>query len=305
MDYLPFWRGRMSKDSWGGSWTDQKLDAFAKYVDAYLTIMNKYRDKFDWRLIYFDAFAGSGKRCFSDKDKQMPQLFDIIHDEENIYQGAAERVIRIEQRGFDYYYFIENDEVSRKELENHLYPVKIEKNLDLRFRDGDANEYLHKLADIMKDNKKLCSLTLLDPFGMQVKWDSIMRFKDTRTDLWILIPSGVIINRLLDRNGKLQNIDKLVDFFGLSEQEIREYFYKHDKSDGLFDIEPGIQKISAPIQKISKLYVQQLKTVFNKVTPKPLEMRNSRNVPLFHFAFASNNTAALKIANDIIGRENK
>jgi three-Cys-motif partner protein len=296
----------MIKDIWGGSWTEQKLNAFAKYVNAYLTIMNKHRDEYEWKLIYFDAFAGSGKRGIPNNNKQMLPLFDITPEEENIYQGAAERVIRIEQRGFDYYYFIENDEASRKELENLLRPIKIEKNLDLHFCGEDANEQLHILADTMKKNKKLCSLTLLDPFGMQVNWDSIIQLKDTRTDLWILIPSGVIINRLLDRDGKLKNIDKLVAFFGISEQEIREYFYEQDKkTHSLFDLDNETQKTSMPIQKISKLYIQQLKTIFNKVTPKPLEMKNSRNVPLFHFAFASNNPTALKIANDIIGRESK
>jgi len=296
----------MSKDSWGGSWTEQKLDAFAKYVNAYLTIMNKYRDKYEWKLIYFDAFAGSGKRALPNKDEQTFPLFDITPEEENIYQGAAERVIRIKQRGFDYYYFIENDNTSKNELENLLSSVKNEKNLDLRFRDGDANEYIHNLADTMKNNTKFCSLTLLDPFGMQVNWDSIMQLKDTRTDLWILIPSGVIINRLLDRNGKLKNIEKLVAFFGLSEQKIREYFYEQEnKHNGLFDVSNEIQKTSMPIQKISELYIQQLKTIFKNVTPKPLEMKNSRNVPLFHFAFASNNPTALTIANDIIGKERK
>ena len=27
---------------WGGKWTEEKLDAFEKYVNAYLTIMNVY-----------------------------------------------------------------------------------------------------------------------------------------------------------------------------------------------------------------------------------------------------------------------
>jgi three-Cys-motif partner protein len=298
--------GRMNKDSWGGSWTEQKLDAFEKYVGAYLTIMNKYRDEYGWKLIYFDAFAGSGKRGITKEDKQMDQLFDITPEEESIYQGAAERVIRIERRGFDYYYFIEKDEVSRKELENLLSTVKIEKNLDLHFSGEDANEQLHILADTMKKNRNLCSLTLLDPFGMQVNWDSIKQLKDTRTDLWILIPSGVIINRLLERDGKLKNIEKLVSFFGLSEQELREYFYEQDKkSNGLFGLGSETQKVSMPIQRITELYIQQLKTIFKEVTPKPLEMRNSRNFPLFHFAFASNNSTALRIANDIIGKESK
>jgi len=44
-------------EEWGGKWTEKKLDAFAKYVSAYLTIMkrNPY-----WKTIYFDGFAGSG-----------------------------------------------------------------------------------------------------------------------------------------------------------------------------------------------------------------------------------------------------
>ncbi len=45
---------------WGGRWTEEKLDAFEKYVNAYLTIMNSYKEKYDWKLIYFDGFAGSG-----------------------------------------------------------------------------------------------------------------------------------------------------------------------------------------------------------------------------------------------------
>jgi hypothetical protein len=28
------------RSSWGGTWTEEKLDALEKYVNAYLTIMN-------------------------------------------------------------------------------------------------------------------------------------------------------------------------------------------------------------------------------------------------------------------------
>jgi len=157
----------------------------------------------------------------------------------------------------------------------------------------------------MKNNRRLCSLVLLDPFGMQLKWDSIKQLDGTRTDLWILIPSG-ITNRLLDTDGKLKSINKLVASFGLPEKEIRDHFYKQDISQHtLFDIGNEIQKKSAPFQRISELYIQQLNTIFKEVSPKPLVMRNSRNVPLFHFAFASNNKTALKIANDILGKESK
>ena len=97
---------------WGGQWTEEKLDAFEKYVNAYLTIMNSYRDKYLWELIYFDGFAGSGSRNETKKETNSPilqKLFDdtfLKEEELNIYKGAAERVLSISQRGFDFYYFV-------------------------------------------------------------------------------------------------------------------------------------------------------------------------------------------------------
>ena len=295
----------MAKIIWGGPWTEQKLDAFEKYVKAYLIIMNKNRDKFGWELIYFDAFAGSGSRELEQKKENRDKLFDITIEDETVYRGAAERVVNMDMRGFDFYYFIESDEAAKSELEQRLKPINAEKNLDLRFRSGDANEYLRKLAETMKSDTKFHSLTMIDPFGMQVNWESIEQLKGTKTDLWILIPSGVIINRLLYQSGKLPYIEKLVSFFGLSEAEIKEHFYKKHTSWGLFDIEDEVQKVPEPFQKIAEVYIQQLGTIFRHVTPKPLVLLNSRNIPIYHFAFASNNATALKIANEIIGRKNK
>jgi three-Cys-motif partner protein len=293
----------MVKKAWGGPWTEKKLDAFEKYVKAYLTIMNNNRDKFGWELIYFDAFAGSGSRETDQKHENIAALFDITEEEKAVYRGAAERVINIDLRGFNCYYFIEKDETAKSELEQILNPINVVKKLDLRFRSGDANEYLKKFAITMKSNAKYRSLAMIDPFGMQVNWESIEQLKGTNTDLWILIPSGVIVNRLLDINGKLPYIEKLVSFFGLSEKEIREHFYHEKISNGLFDFGDEIKKKSEPIHKIDELYRQQLKTIFQFVTSKPLVMYNSRKVPIYHFAFASNNKTALKIAEDITRRK--
>jgi three-Cys-motif partner protein len=139
---------------------------------------------------------------------------------------------------------------------------------------------------------------------MQLNWSAIEQLKGTNTDLWILIPSGVIINRLLDRDGKLTHIDKLVSHLGISEDEIRNEFYNNVKTEhGLFGDDNTNSKIEQPIKHITELYIKRLKTLFPHVTDKPLEMRNSRNCPIYHFAFASNNATALKIASDIIGRK--
>jgi len=293
----------MTKKDWGGKWTEVKLDVFEKYVKAYLIIMNNNRDKYGWKLIYFDAFAGSGSRINEQKKENEDALFDITIEDEKSYRGAAERVVNIDLRGFDTYNFIESDEESKLELEKKLNSIKIEKNLNLDFQIGDANNYIQKLSNLMKNNSNYRTLAMIDPFGMQVEWESIKQLQGTNTDLWILIPSGVIVNRLLDRSGKLTHIDKLVSFFGLSEKDIREHFYQNKKSGGLFDFENEVQKIPNPIQSIVELYRYQLKSIFQYVTPKPLVMFNNRNVPIYHFALASNNATAVKIANDIIGRK--
>jgi three-Cys-motif partner protein len=291
--------------SWGGSWTEQKLDVFEKYVKAYLTIMNRHRG--NKRLIYFDAFAGSGTRDVQQPTPETQSLlegFPITEDEVDVYRGSAERVISISLNGFDYYYFVETDDNSRNNLEARLNALDSDNKLRAIYRKGDANYWISQMANAMQKDKTLYSLTLLDPFGMQVDWNSIAKLKGTNTDLWLLIPTGVIINRLLDRDGLLTHIDKLVSHLGLSEDEIRDEFYRQKPVEhGLFGDVNAISKIEQPIRHITELFINRLKTLFPHVTEKPLEMCNSKNCPIYHFAFASNNETAVKIANQIIGRE--
>jgi hypothetical protein len=94
----------------------------------------------------------------------------------------------------------------------------------------------------------------------------------------------------------------MTSFFGLDENEIKNYFYKQKTTQTLFGNIEIIEKVEKPIEKIAELYIQRLHTIFEYVTERPLVMRNSKNIPIFHFAFASNNRNALKIANQIIGK---
>ena len=199
------------KQTWGGSWTEKKLDAFEKYVKAYLSIMEKFPF---WETVYFDAFAGSGER---NKKTELYKQLSILEEEERVYKGAAERIVSMDKK-FNWYYFIEKDEVSRNKLEKILSEKSPAITDRFVFRQEDCNEQMLKLAQASKD-KNLASLIFLDPFGMQVNWQSIFSLKETRSDIWILLPTGVIVNRLLDKKGKLKHIKKLESFFGLSEEE--------------------------------------------------------------------------------------
>ncbi|MFH1004946.1 MAG: three-Cys-motif partner protein TcmP [Bacteroidota bacterium] len=293
----------------GGKWTEQKLDAFIAYVKAYLTIMKKNPY---WKTIYFDGFAGMGRRII-EKEKNnffifLEDDFQSLIEDIRLYEGSVKRVLSLpELYRFNYYYFIDSksENVAKlkelaKEYQNKIIPGKIE------IRQEDCNKELLKLAAALKNkNEKLASLIFIDPFGMQVNWESIASLKKTRSDIWILIPSGVIINRLLLKTGQIKYKEKLEKFFGLPINEIRQFFYSEKKTDGLFGVINTTKKKNNPIEKIVQLYVLQLKTVWKNVTEKPLILKNSKNVSIYHLLFASNNANAKKIASQIIGKKQK
>lgn len=290
---------REGEKPWGGPWTEHKLDAFEQYVTAYLTIMNKQPH---WKTIYFDGFAGSGTRKIR-KSSDL-QLLPISEEDQNVYRSAAERVVRMnDPYTFDYYYFIEKSQSRLNKLIKNLNSIPESENKELVYHRGDCNSELQSLAKLLQNNE-YAALVLLDPFGMQIDWKSIEMLSGTRTDIWLLLPTAVIINRLLDRKGELKNLKKLERFFGLSEKQLRNRFYISKKYPNLFDKEEEqVRKVVDPINKIAKLYISRMNSIWKHVTDPALRLDNRKGAPLFHFIFASNNATALTIANYII--ENK
>lgn len=290
------------KENWGGLWTETKLEAFESYVNAYLTIMNAQKEKFNgWpTTIYFDGFAGSGNRNILSDDNE--HLFkEIANEELTVYKGSAERVLSLPPK-FDEYYFVDNDPGAINILEENLKAKNLI-NEKCEFIYNDVNEELSNFSKYLDKNK--AALILLDPFGMQVNWNRIELLKDKRVDLWILLPSGVIINRFLDRKGKLLFSEKLQSFFGMEESEMRKIFYEVNEEETLFGKEERITKVNDSISKIADIYIAKLESIFKYVTMQPLKLLNIKSVPIYHFVFASNNKTALKIANQIIEKKQR
>ncbi len=289
--------------NWGGSWTELKLDAFENYVNAYLTIMSAQKQKFSgWpTTIYFDGFAGSGER-FSTIEEEKDLFSDyFIKEDLELYKGSAVRVLSLNQK-FDHYYFVDNNKKAIDKLKQKLSNSNLIR-INCNFITDNVNNQLINLSKIL--NSQNAALVLLDPFGMQIDWSSIEILKDKRVDLWILIPSGVIINRFLDRKGKLNFSNKLQSYFGLSEDKIRERFYETEKVDTLFGSGDEIKKTNDSVSNIAELYIEKLSNIWNHVSQKPLQLFNTKNVPIYHFVFASNNKTALKVADQIIEQKNK
>ena len=237
----------------------------------------------------------------------MMELFreqEISLEQIGVYQSAAERVVNIKQRGFDYYYFVDLDKSANDELKEKVRPYSnYGKKLTIRIT--DANSITNRLGEYLIANEKIKGLVLLDPFGMNLDWETIAALKGASVDLWILVPSGVIINRLLERDGSLKHIEKLKQYFGLTKSEIESRFYTKKTDKTLFGEIEKMEKVKEPIKRIAELYVERLKTLFPYVTENPLVMTNTKGVPIFHFVFASNNKNAMKIAQQIISKKSK
>lgn len=270
-------------NQFGGEWTERKMKIVVDYAKAYLTIM----DKQTWaKTMYFDGFAGSG---IIEKD-----------EDQGITKGTALRILDIVNPcPFDLYYFVELNEENKNELERRIHENYFGRNAHVV--NADCNNKLISMAQFLKKNKSYRALVFIDPYGMSVNWNSIEALKELGVDLWILVPTGIGISRLLKNDGNISDswLSKLEKFLGLSQEEIRTHFYKIKESNTLFGIETVIEKEKNTVNKAGELYKQRLSTIF-KFVSEPFVMKNSTNSIMYHFMMATNNAKALKIANDVI-----
>jgi three-Cys-motif partner protein len=270
-------------NQFGGNWTEAKMEIVVSYAKAYLKIMNKQ----SWvKTMYFDGFAGSG----------------IIETDENeeVKKGTALRILDIvEPSPFDLYYFVELDEVHKNELEKRIQENYFGRNAHVV--NADCNDKLIRMAEFLKQNKNFRALIFIDPYGMSVNWSSIEVLKDLGVDLWILVPTGIGISRLLKNDGNISDawFSKLEKFLGLAQQEIKDHFYKTKEQNTLFGLETFMEKEKNTVNKAGELYKQRLNTIF-KFVSESFVMKNSTNSIMYHFMMATNNSNGLKIANDVI-----
>jgi len=278
-------------NQFGGDWTRLKIEILVEYAKAYLTIMNKYTY---FRILYFDGFAGTGF---------------IINDKAEYHEitaGAARRIVEIDEpKSFDGYYFVEKDKDKAGLLTENTKKAFPGKQDSIFIAEEDCNNKLKALAQYLKEPKNIRNydkvLAYIDPCGMQLEWNSINVLQGAGVDIWILIPTGMGVNRLLKRNGDISDawIDRLIRFLGLSENEIRKFFFKEETELTLFGEQTKITKTERAIEKAAILYKDRLKEVFKYVTD-PFPLRNKTNSTMYHLIFASNNVTARNIATDII-----
>jgi len=282
----------LSRQQFGGDWTTEKLDRLRKYLAAYTPILSKQKSL---KCAYIDAFAGTGYRESKDtSDKLDLLLTELAGIEPQRFRHGSAHIALECKPPFDKYIFIEKDEGKLVELKNNLLREFPQREKQIIFIQGDANTVIQDLCE--KDWRLHRAVLFLDPFGMQVVWPTIEAVARTEAiDLWILFPLGVAVNRMLTRDGQIDEKwkRKLDDIFG--DGDWYNNFYAVNTQDRLFGEATEMHK-TADFSAIQDYYIARLKTVFPHVADKSLQLYNSKNIPLYTLFFAAGNPKGGKTA---------
>jgi three-Cys-motif partner protein len=299
----------MAKQSFGGDWTEDKLQRVEEYFRKYNVALKNQ----PFRREYIDAFAGTGYREIKDDVDDIELMFPNLVEPEvqKFLDGSVIKALNVEP-GFQQFTFIEKDPNKAEELRKlqERYPDK-----PIRVECGDANDWVQRICAENWNYRR--AVLFLDPFGMQVSWQTLEAVAKTKSiDLWLLFPLGAAISRLLKRDGNINEslCKRLDDVFG--ERGWRQEFYKDpselkpkEVQQSLFD-EPIVSGSENPwkadFSVIEEYYRARLRTIFAKVADNSVWLTNSKNVPLYSLFFMAGNERgapiAVKISESIMSR---
>lgn len=285
----------MSDPRFGGDWTERKLSILENYLNAYTTALkDKPRINNPFRLIYIDAFAGSGKVEVNRSEA------DVNGEIISFLEGSAVRAIRVTDKPFDELIFVEQNRTRYSQLKRRLESDYADRNL--KFRNEDANEFLLRL----ERNWRICrGVLFLDPFGTQIEFRTIQKVASLNAlDTWILVPVSAIA-RLLPKGKDPRaisqgNSNRLNRIYG--DESWRDGLYRVSSQGELFGRRPWIR--DPGIEGLWGIYEQKLKEAFgNRLLGESLTLKNSKNPPMYKLIFCcgSPSSKAIGVSKRIAG----
>jgi len=242
------------KENTVGPWAKQKLDGLESYLHHYLQVL----EKFGFKVVYIDAFAGAGKsevrNSWKGADDDDLLLFDddFVQSEAEFIEGSPRRALGLKY-SFHGHYFFDQDPVRAKLLED-LQSEFPEKNIYVRV--GDANPLIQKLAKKLR-GRDTRGFAFLDPYGPHLHWDTIKSLVETKNvEVMINFPLGMAVNRMIKRNGDIpENCRHDLNLcFGTNEWEPLVY----NEQRTLFGTTDR-QKVDNTAARLLGLYVDRLK----------------------------------------------
>jgi three-Cys-motif partner protein len=258
-----------------GYWSEVKLEIVRDYASAYSRILNSKK----LSHIYIDAFAGAGQHISRASGEFVP--------------GSPMNALNVNPP-FKEYHFIDLNSARVDNLQKLA-----EGRSDVRIYEGNCNDVLLKrIFPTLTFESYRRALCLLDPYGLNLKWDVIYEAGRLGTiDVFLNFPvMGMNRNALWRNPEKLSSdrLNRMTEFWG--DESWKDAAYS--TSGNLFGL-PEKESNEA----IAEAFRKRLTTVAGfKRVPEPLPMRNSIGATVYYLFFASQVGVAEDIIRDIFAK---
>jgi three-Cys-motif partner protein len=260
----------------GSAHTGQKLDKLEEYLKIYSTALKNQ----GFELVYFDAFAGAGDVQIADADAT---LLNGVDDYSPFIRGSAQRALAF-KTAFDRYVFVDAKDENISAL-RELASAHSDISDRITIRKGDANSELLGFCQ-STDWKKTRAVVFLDPYGNQVKWETVAALAATEAiDIWYLFPAGLGVYRQISKTkGVHSSHEKSLDeLFGTTEW--RDVFVERRQVDDLFGSREEQEK-TATVESVTRYMANRLKSVFNGGVLDEWLPLGSRKIHMYSLMFA-------------------
>ena len=264
-----------------GTWSQVKHEFIAHYVAAYTHILStkKY-----FKFHYIDGFCGAGETTSKNTGE--------------ILKGSPLYALETEFP-FASYYFIDSD----KDKTEHLRQICDEKysNREIHIKTGDSNQIIKEILPKFSYKGYDRILCLLDPYGLHLAWDVIVKLGHLGKGEGKKSDSPGIVDIMINfpimdinRNYAPKNPSAVP-----KEAQRMDTFWGDDSWRTSMYQETGLLNLPEKVgpNDLVNVYCERLKEKAGfDFVPQPVKLTNTINAPMFYFCFASHNDVANKVA---------
>jgi three-Cys-motif partner protein len=294
----------MVDHSFGGPWTEIKLDAVEYYLQCYTRALK--RVGFD--LTYIDAFAGTGFRNVQREIGGILEGTPIVTVNE-ILAGSAQRALGVKPP-FDHFRFIEKAPERYAALEKlkELHP-----SADIIVLPGEANQILRDLVNqepwVRRDASVSRGVVFLDPYALHVDWTTLQALASTLVfDVWYLFPIRDTIRQLAHNFEGIGPKEPMLDrLLGPEWHELYSFAVEGDSRRDLFDqpAEPEIKRVASG-REFEQWLKRRLETEFKFVSePLPILSTPSRQAFSLFLGVSNPSKSAIDLAMKFVRYVNR
>jgi three-Cys-motif partner protein len=260
-------------------WSQVKHEIVEAYLGQYTTILTK--QSFVKRLVYVDAFAGTGYAENIDTGQIVP--------------GSATRAMLV-QPPFTEIHLIEQRPERIESLRQHVSDLGDQR---VTIHQGDATEVLKSTVlprCRFKDFAR--ALVFLDPYGLSVPWTLLSEIGHMQSVeiFFNFMVVGANRNVLWRDLARVKETQKFLMDRVWGDRTWESVLYERGEVDLFGDTTP----VKLSNEKVVEAYRQRLKTDGGfPFVPKPIPVRNSKGATLYYLFFASHNETANRIVSHI------